>query len=113
MYSLKRFLASLTCNSNFFSNFTKEDILVQIDSENGTKFVVNDPDSSSNDSLSASNIRCAIGGNIRSRLLINETYTVESEMGETKEDDTDWPLILGVSIAAVFIIATLFVLIYT
>ena len=34
-------------------------------------------------------------------------------MEETKEDDTDWPLILGVSIAAVFIIATLFALICT
>ena len=97
-----------TCSNsylNFFRSFTRDDIRVHINPEDrSVRFVVVDPDNPDSP-ISASQIREAINGDFKSKVL-GLSVSIESD------DEKQWPLIVGLSIgAAIVILVVVFVIV--
>jgi hypothetical protein len=83
-----------------FRNFTKDDIRVRIDRENGTvSFVVIDPDTGL--PLPAREIKDAISGSFMS-VLHGLSLTITPDISNDNEAH-DWPLILGLCFGGVLL----------
>ena len=82
----------------FISTFTKDDVLVQID-QGSFSFVVTKPNT--NTPVSATALQDAISGDIESRELseLGLTLSVPKPTTTVGDDEVDWPLILGLTIA--------------
>jgi hypothetical protein len=89
----------------YIRNFTKDDIRVVIHRNNGSvSFVVTDPDTGS--TLPVNQIQEAISGMFNS-IINGLPLTVSANVDD--EEDEDWPLIVGLSIAGAFMFLLLIV----